>query len=264
VKAIQIQKKQVQQVKATNNISFVEARRKVESEAASHRPTIAAIISRPVSACTSLKHNVQTQTIISWLRHQAHQLKHLMLSHKQKQKHPLDRIGRTGSAPSAQIPSSHHHILLTEGATNLLLVKIKITTNPKPQNLTALLLTHKIQWLCITGTEYWMRRQGTWILNPPLPKMSNIIQWNIRDLQANREELSTLLSVADPVAVSLQEILIKASRTINFSNYLYLDIPVEEVNGTAHRGGSWLVAWHRGRTSVSGRRTFPVLRSTCS
>ena len=133
VKAIQIQKKQVQQVKATNNISFVEARRKVESEAASHRPTIAAIISRPVSACTSLKHNVQTQTIISWLRHQAHQLKHLMLSHKQKQKHPLDRIGRTGSAPSAQIPPSHHHILLTEGTTNLLLVKIKITTNPKLQ-----------------------------------------------------------------------------------------------------------------------------------
>ena len=25
-----------------------------------------------------------------------------------------------------------------------------------------------------------------------------------------------------------------------------------------------LVAWHNGRTSVSGRRTFPVLRSTCS
>ena len=27
---------------------------------------------------------------------------------------------------------------------------------------------------------------------------------------------------------------------------------------------SWLVAWHSGRTSVFGRRTFPVLRSTCS
>ena len=27
---------------------------------------------------------------------------------------------------------------------------------------------------------------------------------------------------------------------------------------------SKLVAWHSGRTSVSGRRTFPVLRSTCS
>jgi len=26
----------------------------------------------------------------------------------------------------------------------------------------------------------------------------------------------------------------------------------------------WLVAWLSGRTSVSGRRTFPVLRSTCS
>jgi len=28
--------------------------------------------------------------------------------------------------------------------------------------------------------------------------------------------------------------------------------------------GTTLVAWHSGRTSVSGRRTFPVLRSTCS
>ena len=27
---------------------------------------------------------------------------------------------------------------------------------------------------------------------------------------------------------------------------------------------SVMVAWHSGRTSVSGRRTFPVLRSTCS
>ena len=117
----------------------------------------------------------------------------------------------------------------------------------------------------------WLTAASDQQLPPPLADMeasrlalSNIIQWIIRGLQANREELSTLLSVADPVAVSLQEILIKASRTINFSNYLYLDIPVEEVNGTAHRGGSWLVAWHRGRTSVSGRRTFPVLRSTCS
>jgi len=28
--------------------------------------------------------------------------------------------------------------------------------------------------------------------------------------------------------------------------------------------GEPMVAWHSGRTSVSGRRTFPVLRSTCS
>jgi len=71
--------------------------------------------------------------------------------------------------------------------------------------------------------------------------LSNIIQWIIRGLQASREELSTLLSAADPVAVCLQETLIKASRTINFSNYLYLDIPAEEVNGTVHGGVALLV-----------------------
>jgi len=32
----------------------------------------------------------------------------------------------------------------------------------------------------------------------------------------------------------------------------------------ASHAAPWLVAWHSGRTSVFGRRTFPVLRSTCS
>ena len=32
----------------------------------------------------------------------------------------------------------------------------------------------------------------------------------------------------------------------------------------SHTRVTRLVAWHSGRTSVSGRRTFPVLRSTCS
>jgi len=41
---------------------------------------------------------------------------------------------------------------------------------------------------------------------------------------------------------------------------------VSQSTYTAFRGDniSQLVAWHSGRTSVSGRRTFPVLRSTCS
>jgi len=38
-------------------------------------------------------------------------------------------------------------------------------------------------------------------------------------------------------------------------------------NGSTYLLGAtvpYLVAWHSGRTSVSDRRTFPVLRSTCS
>jgi len=39
---------------------------------------------------------------------------------------------------------------------------------------------------------------------------------------------------------------------------------IEKVDNLAHCVYDRLVAWHSGRTSVSGRRTFPVLRSTCS
>jgi len=42
-------------------------------------------------------------------------------------------------------------------------------------------------------------------------------------------------------------------------------LPCDALRGALHTvTDSKLVAWHSGRTSVSGRRTFPVLRSTCS
>jgi len=41
---------------------------------------------------------------------------------------------------------------------------------------------------------------------------------------------------------------------------LYAPYKAGSVGGVAQA----LVAWHSGGTSVSGRRTFPVLRSTCS
>ena len=41
--------------------------------------------------------------------------------------------------------------------------------------------------------------------------------------------------------------------------------PIHSVPGeNASHHAFWLLAWHSGRTSVFGRRTFPVLRSTCS
>ena len=49
------------------------------------------------------------------------------------------------------------------------------------------------------------------------------------------------------------------------SNYTYRQVAL--ASSPRPFWGSWpprLVAWHSGRTSVSGRRTFPVLRSTCS
>jgi len=46
-----------------------------------------------------------------------------------------------------------------------------------------------------------------------------------------------------------------------------VDLQVSLSNATYNSSAPvafWLVAWHSGRTSVSGLRTFPVLRLTCS
>jgi len=46
--------------------------------------------------------------------------------------------------------------------------------------------------------------------------MSVFIQWNMRGLQANREELGLLLSQYHPTAVSIQETLLHSNKTASF------------------------------------------------
>ena len=49
--------------------------------------------------------------------------------------------------------------------------------------------------------------------------MSSTIQWNIRGLQANLEELSMLPSDFDPTLVCRQETYHRSDKPANFSNY---------------------------------------------
>ena len=44
-------------------------------------------------------------------------------------------------------------------------------------------------------------------------------QWNIRGLQANREELDMLLSHTQPSVICLQETFLKENKTITFKGY---------------------------------------------
>jgi len=67
------------------------------------------------------------------------------------------------------------------------------------------------------------------------------IQWNMRGLQANREELSLLLSQYDPTAVCIQETLLHSNKTASFENYSYYGIPAVENNGSLHGGVAILV-----------------------
>jgi len=48
--------------------------------------------------------------------------------------------------------------------------------------------------------------------------MASFLQWNIRGLRANREDLSILLADADPTAVCLQETFLTADKAIKFNN----------------------------------------------
>ena len=66
--------------------------------------------------------------------------------------------------------------------------------------------------------------------------MNNILQWNIRGLQANREELNILLSNFNPILVSLQETFLKPNKITTFKNYSLYNLPSEESNGTIHGG----------------------------
>jgi len=71
--------------------------------------------------------------------------------------------------------------------------------------------------------------------------MSSFIQWNMRGLQANQEELSLLLSQYDPTAVCIQETLLHTNKTASFKKYSYYGIPVVDNNGSMHGGLGILV-----------------------
>ena len=71
--------------------------------------------------------------------------------------------------------------------------------------------------------------------------MSTFVQWNIRGLQANEEELNMLLSNFNPILVSLQETFLKPDKTATFKNCSLYNLPSEESNVTIHRSIAILV-----------------------
>ena len=66
--------------------------------------------------------------------------------------------------------------------------------------------------------------------------MSTFIQWNIRGLQADKEELNILLPNFNPILVSLQETFLKPDKIATFKNYSLYNFLSEESNGTIHGG----------------------------
>ena len=71
--------------------------------------------------------------------------------------------------------------------------------------------------------------------------MSVFIQWNLRSLNSNREELNILLSDFNPDVVCLQETQLKADTNIVFKHYSVYHRPGDDSGGTVHGGAAILV-----------------------
>jgi len=71
--------------------------------------------------------------------------------------------------------------------------------------------------------------------------MTNILQWNIRGLQANKEELDMLFSHIRPSIVCLQETFLKENKIMTFKGYSSYHTYDSEINGVAHVGSAILV-----------------------
>jgi len=89
----------------------------------------------------------------------------------------------------------------------------------------------------------------------------------MRGLQANREELSLLLSQYDPTVVCIQETLLHSNKTASFKKYSYYGRPISSVenNGSLHGGVGILVkntTPHQQLHINTGLRAI-ALRATC-
>jgi len=66
--------------------------------------------------------------------------------------------------------------------------------------------------------------------------MSAIIQWNMRSMQCNKEELKVLLSDFNPACVCLQETRIKLNTDIQFKNFSAYHRPGNVTDGIVYGG----------------------------
>ena len=71
--------------------------------------------------------------------------------------------------------------------------------------------------------------------------MAKFLQWNVRGLQANREDLSLLLSSLKPTIFALQERNIGKNHNINFQSYSLYNCSGTENNGIYHGGSALIV-----------------------
>ena len=94
--------------------------------------------------------------------------------------------------------------------------------------------------------------------------MTKFLQWNIRGLQANREELDMLLSHIQPSVICLQETFLKENKT-TFKGYSSFHSFAPEINGTPHGGSAILVSSSVPHTQLNLHTSLQAvtIRVTC-
>ena len=95
--------------------------------------------------------------------------------------------------------------------------------------------------------------------------MSSFIQWNVRSINSNREELNILLSDFNPDVVCLQETKLKADSTIDFKHYSTYHRSGNDINGTIHGGTAILVKSTLPHQQITLRTSLQAvaIRATC-
>jgi len=71
--------------------------------------------------------------------------------------------------------------------------------------------------------------------------MAILIQWNVRGLQADRDELNLLLSFYKLTVIALQETNHSKHHNINYSNYFFYSTPSTETNGTFYGETAFII-----------------------
>jgi len=111
--------------------------------------------------------------------------------------------------------------------------------------ITQIVTVNTVSLTCFTGLL--SIKQSPWISAPPPPRGCRFLCLKCAEQQCFDRDFTSTLEISSELFSSPQEEEQK-TRILHLNSNWWL---------------SWLVAWHSGRTSVSDRRTFAVLRSIC-
>ena len=207
-----IQEKQVQIIKAEKGI-FPEARRLASSgyntSSVSQTHSVAAVVKQGIPTSRPSVCSVHTQTELTWPNSQESPttIPSISVSLQASQTSDVEQpVPSTSSAKSPNCGSNSQ----SKGKG-----KNKIPTIKRPRFADNPVTMYIVQQIRCAGC-----RRFDGVENRHRYYLMETLQWNIRGLQANREELNVLLSNFNPTIACLQETFLNADKTVKIKTTL--------------------------------------------